>query len=67
MQIAGVYRNCKCLVPMAHWGNPDEFLVAISSNAKEDIQYATQYWKNNGIAAIALLGVCYSGRWYQRH
>jgi len=68
MQIAGVYRNCKCLVPMAYWGNPDEFKVVISSNAKDDIRYATQYWKNNGIAAIALLGiVCYSGWWYQRH
>jgi hypothetical protein len=67
MQIVGVYRNCKCLVPMAHWGNPN-FLVVLSSNAADDIRYAGLYWKNNGIAAIVLLAVvCYAGWWYQRH
>lgn len=68
MQIVGVYRNCKCLVPIAHWANPDDFRVIISSNSKDDIRYAQLYWKNNGIAAIVLLAiVCYSGWWYQRH
>jgi hypothetical protein len=68
MQIVGVYRNCKCMVPIAHWGNPDEFMVTLSTNHADNIKYAEQYWKNNGIAAIVLLGiVCYSGWWYQRH
>lgn len=68
MQIAGVYRNCKCLVPIAHWDYPDSFVVVLSTNSRDDIRYAEQYWRNNGIAAIVLLAiVCYSGWWYQRH
>ncbi|KAH0545441.1 hypothetical protein FGG08_000442 [Glutinoglossum americanum] len=68
MQIIGVYRNCKCLLPIQHWGNPnDQTMLTISKNARETIVEANTFWKGTGGGAIAFLGlICYSGWWYQR-
>jgi hypothetical protein len=68
MQIIGVYRNCKCLLPIQHWGDPhSQVLLTISKNSKDDILEAVTYWRGTGSGAIAFLGlICYSGWWYQR-
>lgn len=67
LQIVGVYRNCKCFVPLPFWGKND-FSFIISSNSAEMIYYAQKYWLSGGIASIVLLiFFCYMGWWYQRH
>lgn len=67
LQILGVYRNCLCDIPIGSWRNGD-FTLAISTNTKDDIYFATKFWLPTGVASIVLLiVVCYIGWWYQRH
>lgn len=67
MQILGVYRNCKCSVPMGAWASGDYTLV-ISTNSAQMIYYANLYWLGTGVASMVLLIIfCYLGWWYQRH
>ncbi len=66
-QLVGIYRNCKCLMPLSAWGQED-FFFQVSTNSAEGITYAQKYWMTSGVASIALLIViCYVGWWYQRH
>ncbi len=67
MQILGVYRNCKCDLPMSVWGD-QSYKFLISTNSADQIYYAQLYWLGTGVASIILLIVfCYLGWWYQRH
>ncbi len=67
LQILGVYRNCLCDIPIGRWYSGD-FTLAISTNTKDDIYFATKFWLPTGVASIILLiVVCYIGWWYQRH
>jgi hypothetical protein len=67
LQILGVYRNCLCDIPISPWQNGD-FLLAISTNTRDDIYYAQKFWLPTGVASICLMiVVCYIGWWYQRH
>ncbi len=66
-QLTGVYRNCKCILPVTAWGQ-DDFFFQISTNSAEAITYAKRYWMTTGVASIIMLiVVCYVGWWYQRH
>ena len=66
-QIVGIYRSCICQIPIAHWVKGDYSLV-ISSNTKEAISLANEFWLPTGIASIVLMIItCYIGWWYQRH
>jgi len=67
LQIIGVYRNCLCDIPIGNWRNGD-FTLAISTNTKDDIYFATKFWLPTGVTSVVLLiVVCYIGWWYQRH
>ena len=67
MQIAGVYRNCKCMVPMNAWGSSSSPVV-LSTNTALQIELAQKYWLKTSIASIVwLIVTCYVGWWYQRH
>ncbi len=66
-QLVGVYRNCKCLMPITAWARGD-FFFQVSTHSAEAITYARKYWMATGISSIVLLiVVCYVGWWYQRH
>jgi hypothetical protein len=69
MQIIGVYRNCRCKLPVQFWLNTNspEAWVDLSSNSAQDIRDAARFWKGLGIAAMVFLGLTtYAGWWYQR-
>ena len=67
MQIVGVYRNCKCMIPMNAWGSSSSPVV-LSTNTAQQIDLAGRYWLKTSIASIVWLVVtCYVGWWYQRH
>ena len=66
-QLVGIYRNCKCLMPLTAWGRED-FFFQVSTNSAQGITYAQRFWMTTGVASIVLLiVVCYVGWWYQRH
>lgn len=67
MQIMGVYRNCKCFIPISRWRNPDDVMITISSNTRDKIYFASHTWTGTGSGAIAFLGfVTFVGWWYQK-
>ena len=67
MQIIGVYRNCRCYIPISRWRNPDDVMIPISTNTKDKIYYASHMWTGTGSGAIAFLGfVTFVGWWYQK-
>lgn len=66
-QLVGLYRNCRCYMPIKYWGSGD-FSFGISSNTKDGIAWARKVWLPTGITSIVLMIVtCYIGWWYQRH
>ena len=65
MQIMGVYRNCRCRIPITSWHNPDNSMINISTNSAEDISYALHVWRGTGAGAVVFLGfVTFLGWWY---
>jgi hypothetical protein len=73
MQIVGIYRNCKCTIPISAWawagsGGPNDYSFIVSTNSADQVYYASLYWLGTGVASIAMLIIfCYLGWWYQRH
>jgi len=66
LQLLGVFRNCKCSIPMANWAD-GRFRYVVSTNTPDMIYYAKQYWMPTGVASIVILLVfCYLGWMYQR-
>ena len=68
MQLMGVYRNCRCALPIKYWRrSASDVTFTISPNSAEAIQHAATYWKGTGITAITfLVFISYVGWWYQR-
>ena len=66
MQLVGVYRNCKCMIPMNAWAS-NSSPVVLSTNTAQQIHLAGKYWLRTSITSIVWLVVtCYVGWWYQR-
>ncbi|KAH8899982.1 hypothetical protein GQ53DRAFT_816019 [Thozetella sp. PMI_491] len=70
MQLVGMYRNCRCVVPVNYWLTADfiSYMIPISTNSPDSIYYARRYWMLTGWLSIAMMiAVCYVSWWYQRH
>lgn len=67
LQILGVFRNCRCKIPISHWWDHNA-LVLVSSNSRVQIERAETTWLPAGAAATSFLCVIsFVGWWYQRH
>ena len=65
MQVMGVFRNCRCSVPMSYWRHPENAMVVVSSNTRDEIYFARNTWTATCASAIAFLGfVTFVGWWY---
>ncbi|KAK8050435.1 hypothetical protein PG994_012165 [Apiospora phragmitis] len=69
MQLLGPYRACACRIAASQWLRPSDpnALVVLSTNTKDSILAAQQWWTVTGTAAVIVLGVvCALAWWHQR-
>ncbi|KAK7908429.1 hypothetical protein PG985_015732 [Apiospora marii] len=69
MQLLGPYRACGCRIAASQWLRPSDpdALVVLSTNTKDSIRAAQEWWTVTGTASVILLGVvCALAWWHQR-
>jgi hypothetical protein len=68
-EILGVYRNCRCKIPIGSWltKNVDSEWMNLATDT-EEARYNSRFWSGTGYAALAfMIVVTYFGWWYQRY
>ncbi|KAK7989596.1 hypothetical protein PG989_009911 [Apiospora arundinis] len=69
MQLLGPYRACACRIAASQWLRPTDpdAIVVLSTNTKDSILAAQEWWTVTGTAAVIFLGVvCALAWWHQR-
>ena len=68
-EILGVYRNCRCKIPIGTWlsRDVDSEWMNLATDTKE-ARYNSRFWTGTGYAALVfMIVVTYLGWWYQRY
>jgi hypothetical protein len=68
-EIIGVYRDCRCKIPVGTWmtRNVGAEWMNLATDT-EEARYNSRFWMGSGYAALAfMIVVTYFGWWYQRY
>ena len=68
-EILGVYRNCRCKIPIGTWFTSyvDTEWLNLATDT-EEARYNSRFWSGSGYAALSfMIVVTYFGWWYQRY